>query len=310
VGTGTPGRQGHQRSQPAALTRHRPVQEHHRAQPSQPPTSTAPPPRHSARRRGWGPPGPCGVPGYFGPLCPRCSAGRWHCPWRRCPMTAAETLPAAGTAGWAAMPIPVVCAHRCPHPGGPYRGRAHSGPGCTPAARRGGVAGGCPPPRPPAAAAAGPPRPWRRCPGPACSAHTSAGEGAGRGVSGGLASWLPRPSGETEAGSGGHAGTASQPHGGAGWGVRRPWHPQGKRQRCLRGSPAARRGVGRGRAGTEWGDRWRLLRPRAQRRQLAPLVPVPSPAQVPRAPGWAGGGWGRASGDGRTASLAGRLSEG
>lgn len=39
-------------------------------------------------------------------------------------------------------------------------------------------------------------------------------------------------------------------------------------------------------------------------------VPVSSPAQVPQAPEWAGGGWRRASSDGSMASLARRLSEG
>lgn len=42
---------------------------------------------------GLGAPTPCGMLGYFGPLCPCCPAGRWHCPRRRCPMTARETLP-------------------------------------------------------------------------------------------------------------------------------------------------------------------------------------------------------------------------
>lgn len=75
------------------------------------------------QRQGPGPPVPAAWPGYFGPLCPRCPAGRCHCPRRRCPVTAGETRPAAPGRG--GQPCP-DCA-RIPGSLTPTRGTAALG---------------------------------------------------------------------------------------------------------------------------------------------------------------------------------------
>lgn len=267
---------------------------------------------HSPRQRGWGPPGPYSAPGYFGPLCPRCPAGRWHCPQHRCPMTAGEILPTATMAGWAAVPrggaaeglCPPLCPPTpCPHSGS-YRGRGHSGPGCIPAVRRGDEAGVCPPPRAPAAAVAGLPRPWRRCPSPACSARTSEGERVGRGVMEGLVPRLLRPRGETEAGEKqAHCHGLPAPQG-ARQADRWPWHPKGKGWRCLWRCQAVHQGMPR----CVWinGDR-PAHAPSAgswHHQYQSPALPRCSSRH------WGGGGWGRASCDGSTARPAGSIFEG
>lgn len=143
--------------------------------------------------------------------------------------------------------VPTAVPHpRAPVTRGPYLGRAHSGPGCTPAARRGGGAGGGHPPR---AAAAGPPRPWRRYPSPACSAHTSGGEGMGKGV---MVGWHPgscTQGGKLRQGS---MGTLAWPSSTGECQVtgQAAMAPQGKGRWCLCGSWAAHKGVGVG-----WADK-------------------------------------------------------
>lgn len=82
------------------------------------------------------------------------------------------------------------------------------------------------------------------------------GRRSGRGRQGAPAPQLLRPSGETEAGELQASWHGLPAPGGARRGGRWWWAPLGKGQSCLRGFPAARRGVGGGRAAKEHGDRW------------------------------------------------------